>query len=203
MSFRTHMWHKTIDYHFSAFGFRACACFNPNRPLGRNDRIGFYSSFCSKNTKTANLCTIMAPPSVYSKSVVRTYWRTTFNDVHVPAQNRNICQKIANKRSEGCHFGRNAYPFRPKLISLSAETEVLLHRKKVTRRLKFNRTSNLNRQKTWNYSDFSPKHKFHFVLQSPIDIVYTKKKREGDNHQLCDYRLLTNIISYIQEITLS
>lgn len=37
MSFRTHMWHKTIDYHFSAFGFRACACFNPNRPLGRNE----------------------------------------------------------------------------------------------------------------------------------------------------------------------
>lgn len=121
----------------------------------------------------------MAPPSVYPKSVVRTYWRTTSNDVHVPAQNRNICQKIAKKRSKGCHFGRNAYPFRPKLISLSAETEVLLHRKKVTRRLKLNRTSNLNRQKTWNYSDFSPMHKFHFVLQSPIDIVCTKKREKA------------------------
>lgn len=60
----------------------------------------------------------------------------------------NICQKIAKKRSEGCHFGRNASPFRPKWRSLSAETEVLLRRKDVTRRLKFNRTSNLNRQKT-------------------------------------------------------
>ena len=165
MSFRTHMWHKTIDYHFSAFGFRACACFNPNRPLGLIGELHPMTFTCQHKTETFVRKTPTSVPGVAISA-----------ETHL-------------------HFGRNGYLFPRKRKSFCAKRTLpegsssIGHQTLIGKRPETTATFPRSTNSTLFYR-----------VQS---ILYAQKKREGDNHQLRDYRLLTNIISYIQEFTLS
>lgn len=139
---------------------------------------------------------------VYSKSVVRTYWRTTSNDVTCQHKTETFVRKsptsvprVAISAETHLHFGRNGDLFPRKRKSFCAERTLpegsssIEHQTLIGKRLGTTATFPRSTNSTLFYR-----------VQS---ILYVQKKREGDNHQLRDYRLLTNIISYIQEFTLS